>query len=130
MLLIPSFTLQNGMILGFGVAAHAIVLAALVPVLSRLTSDSLRYYLALAVSGLAATLIRTGDTGCFPRRILRPLAVSGLAGAELSSGFPCCARPRGRKAWTACPSTPAPPRSCSCRGRRSRRYPGTSWAPA
>ncbi len=64
--LIPSFTLQNGMILGFGVAVHAIVLAALVPVLSRLTSDSLRYYLALAVSGLVATLYGLGIRAVFP----------------------------------------------------------------
>jgi len=65
-ILIPSFTLQNGMILGFGVAAHAIVLAALVPVLSRLTNDSLRFYLSLAVSGIVATLYGLGIRALFP----------------------------------------------------------------
>ena len=64
--LIPSFTLQNGMILGLGVAVHAILLAALIPMLGRLTGDSLRYFLSLAVSGLIATLYGLAVRFVFP----------------------------------------------------------------
>lgn len=64
--LIPSYTLQNGLILGLGVASHAVILAALVPVLSRLASDSIRFYLSLSVSGLVAALYGLGVRAVFP----------------------------------------------------------------
>lgn len=64
--LIPSFTLQNGLILGLGVASHGVILAALVPVLSKLASDSIRFYLSLSISGMVAVLYGLGVRAVFP----------------------------------------------------------------
>ena len=65
-MLIPSYTLQKGLILGIGVSVHAMILAAFVPVLVRLTGDSIRFSLSLAVSGMVAALYGLGVRFLFP----------------------------------------------------------------
>ena len=54
--LIPSFTFQSGFVMGLGVALHATILAALVPLLARMTNPALRYPVALSFSAVIATV--------------------------------------------------------------------------
>ncbi len=64
--LIPATTLQSGTILGFGVAVHAVALALVLPFLSRVAGDSIRFLLSLAVSGMVATLYGLAVRAVFP----------------------------------------------------------------
>lgn len=64
--LIPSTTLQSGTILGFGIAVHAVALALVVPFLSRVAGDSIRFLLSLAVSGMIAALYGLAVRAVFP----------------------------------------------------------------
>jgi Na+-translocating ferredoxin:NAD+ oxidoreductase RnfE subunit len=65
-LLIPSITIQRALILGIGVGVHAVILAVLVPILSRVCGDSIRFNLSLAVSGMVAALYGLGIRAVFP----------------------------------------------------------------
>jgi len=65
-LLIPSVTFQRGYILGIGVVVHAILLAALLPVLGRMVGSSLQFSLSLALSGMITALYSVGVRLAFP----------------------------------------------------------------
>lgn len=71
--LIPTFTFQNGVILGFGIAIHAIILAAVIPILKNLVSESLRFLLSLTVSAIVSVIYG------LVVRLLFPASVSGLS---------------------------------------------------
>lgn len=68
-LLIPSFTLQNGLILGLGVCLHALLLAATIPPLAKLVGESLRFHLALTISAVITVIYSLTVRLVFPAEV-------------------------------------------------------------
>ncbi len=64
--LMPSFTLQNGLILGFGISIHAVLLAAILPVLLRAVRRTLHFTIAMSLSALIALLYGILIRAVFP----------------------------------------------------------------
>jgi len=64
--LIPSFTLQNGIILGAGVALHAILLAVFVPLLIKLIGKELHFSVAVMLSAAIAAVYGAAVRLAFP----------------------------------------------------------------
>jgi len=64
--LIPSFTLQNGLILGVGIALHAVLLAALIPLLIKLVSKELHFPVSVMISALITVIYGATVRIAFP----------------------------------------------------------------
>lgn len=54
--LIPTNTLQNGIILGLGIAIHAMLLALLIPAIAKISEKELQFPISIALSSLIAAV--------------------------------------------------------------------------